>query len=132
MPPTPPRILLIEDEELVYKTFADLYAPVATIVTVTTLAEAEGIVETLANSFNIAVVDACLGGNIPNTLRLPSSLTKWGFKGTIVGFSSDPRYLPALRGAGCDQACHKTEIFRLVDRLLELKPSSRPPPANNL
>ena len=124
-----PRILLLEDEDLVIKALYEVYGGKAVIVAVTTLEEAEGMIEVAANTFDVAIVDACLGGNGPNTLRLPKALRQYGFKGRIIGFSSDLHYLPALKGAGCDLACHKAEIFREVDKVLAERPISSAPPS---
>lgn len=124
--PAMSRILMIEDEESVIKAFCEVYGAMV-IVTVTKLVEAEVLIDTAANTFDIVIIDACLGGNSPNTLRLPARLRENGFKNQIIGFSSEPQYLASLKGAGCDTVCHKAEIFKVVDRLLESKPISGPP-----
>lgn len=125
--PAASRILMIEDEENVIKVFCEIYGPSMVIVTATKLNEAEVLIDNTANTFDLVILDACLGGNSPNTLRLPARLRENGFKGQIIGFSSEPQYQASLKGAGCDQVCHKTEIFKVVDKLLESKPISGPP-----
>lgn len=122
------RILMIEDEESVIKAFGEVYALTAVVVTTTTLIEAEVVIDNMANTFDIVIIDACLGGNSPNTLRLPARIRETKYKGPIVGFSSEPQYLGSLKGAGCDTVCHKAEIFRVIDKLLqEPRPISGPP-----
>ena len=125
--PALPRILLLEDEPSVIKAFGEVYALTAVVVTTTTLIEAEVVIDNMANTFEMVIIDACLGGNSPNTLRLPARLRENGFEKHIIGFSSEPRFLGSLKGAGCDTVCHKTEIFKVVDRLLGFKPISGPP-----
>lgn len=126
--PALPRILLLEDDPSVIKAFTEVYGLTAVVVTTTTLTEAEVVIDNMANTFHVVIIDACLGGNSPNTLRFPARLRENGFEKHIIGFSSEPQYLGSLKGAGCHQVCHKAEIFRVIDKLLqELRPISGPP-----
>jgi len=123
-----PRILLIDDDNQIHKIVISLFQEQSTVVVVTTLAEAECVIELMSGVIDIAVIDACLGGGSPNTLRLPARLRELGFQGPIVGTFLSPLNEKPLTGAGCTQVCHKTQIFATIEKLLEAsKPNSGAP-----
>lgn len=120
-----PRVLLVEDDVRFARPIEDTLSGLAIVVWVTTVPEAEGIIDSLWSTFDLVLLDACVPGHQPTTLRLPKLLRDLGYSKTIVGFSSEQEFLLALKGAGCDQVVSKHEIIKTIMRLLRI--DSTPP-----
>jgi len=67
----------------------------------------------------LIIMDACVPGNIPNTMALTQQI-KQGFNGPMLATSSEAPFRKLLIKAGCTHECEKHKI---IDSVLEiLKP----------
>jgi DNA-binding response OmpR family regulator len=69
------------------------------------------------NDVDLIVMDACLKGDVPDTIPLVTEFRKT-FTGPIIATSSSVEYRKALLNAGCTFQCEKSQVAQRAREIL--------------
>ncbi len=110
------KVLIVEDQKLYQDLFSDILGDDITILKAFTIEEAK---EHFSENSDIDIIamDACVPGDIPNTLILTSEIRKT-FKGPIIAISSSYEYRTMLMKFGCDYQCKKEKLPKTIRQIL--------------
>lgn len=111
-----PKVLIVEDDDLCQTMYTDCLGKTTEILSATTLEDGKRLFDENPD-IAIVVMDACVPGGKPNSMKLVKHIRKT-FSGPMIAASSDSDYQDILVEAGCSLKSPKYEVPSLVRELL--------------
>ena len=125
------KILIIEDSECLQKSWRTAFGDLADekgepveLLQALTIYDGNTLFRDNMGTIDLIGMDACVPGDIPNTLDITRSLSisrRYGFVGPIVAMSGDSNYRKRQVEAGCNHECEKSRFVKKVMEILNLR-----------
>ena len=113
------KILLVEDMKVVHDSVKDALAGKVKLISAFTISEAKRLFQKNPD-IDAIVIDACVPGEVINTLPLVRELRK-EYKGLMIAISKYGDYQKQLVEAGCNKRCfNKRQLSEYLSELLYL------------
>jgi len=114
-----PLVLVVEDKEWVCESFRVRLEKYCKLLFAKTREEADKLFDENSSKVALIGMDACLSGEIPDTLELTRRIRGDGWRGPIIAISSDPGLNETLKRCGASYACDKFNFPEIAISVLD-------------